>query len=1024
MSWRGELPAACWHADEATAIIPVEAESTSDGVFLATHTSMPIILRDQVSRSASATSVGLVVDEHALLRTVQEQPADQPIIPILGKSGTGKSHLVRWLRIKLSTKESTTRMIFVPKHRMSLRGILELILEHATGERADELRTKVATAVEGFTNDDEARLRLLFTLSVLVETRGATKEGTPEEIEVRSYLAGPTGLPALLSDQVFRGRLLQVAGPIARLVREKLSGKGTEDKEDAFGFSANDLNLSVDDVSRAGAAAREIAGALTSDSQLRVVAAAMLNAQLAPAVSEVFGIGGDDLKNLLDELRLELRRQDLELLLLIEDFSIFQGIQGGLIDAITMIPTEDHDICAMRVVMAVTTGYFTNQMPDTVFTRTYKAFDLDVAGGERTDFDPARFATQYLNAVRVGSAPLDEIRASDEIHASGSPIPNACEQCPVNDACHAAFGAVDGHGLFPFNRVALVRAIQSQATDGQFIARDVLTRVLRPVLHRDQTEINQGRFPTSAFAGDFAAGARGNLSNIEETIQLTTGDADETERRIRLVKFWGEGGPHNLAPTVHQAFEIPMITGLGIEAPAGAGPNPGLGAASTAPTAPQSALTAPVPRRQPPALVRAVDNWRETGELLQADRQRLRSIVHSAVSAYLDFDDGLSGDSWWTSGKKHLLPAFEAVGDVVLDDNRLAGALLPIDRRDATSVRVLRALAWLDDVEDWTTIEKGDELQRLCDRQIRSWAALVSRELMPARDRRDDPELARLAHTLLAISKALGIPEAFKTDGYNRTKALFAMAPTPKEPHGRPLLRKWQELLTTDGAQRIGRENLQQRLLRLTSYSQGSGKPLGLELGRLTRALRDSTSDSPWPTNTPALVTESCAAVAARLQALDELRTEALALVPDIGEVGSEIAAVSAALNTLLTELSTAGLLPNGIDQSGIAAAGKAVKATDQKTVEKVEADLSRWGGLSSDERLSVLTADWDVAAAAVRGWLGPAVQALNLVQQRLTSSPVSEAQQDYDQVRTDLTDTLTDLAANIADIDGSEEIE
>ena len=170
-------------------------------------------------------------------------------------------------------------------------------------------------------------------------------------------------------------------GPIARLVREKLSGKGDEDKEDAFGFTADDLNLSVDDVNRAGQAAREVAGALTSELAFRELAATMINEQLGPSVSEVFGVGGDDLKQILTDVRVEMDKQGLELLVLIEDFSIFQGIQGGLIDAITLISTETQKLCPMRVVMAVTTGYFINQMPETVYTRTYRVFDLDLPDG-------------------------------------------------------------------------------------------------------------------------------------------------------------------------------------------------------------------------------------------------------------------------------------------------------------------------------------------------------------------------------------------------------------------------------------------------------------------------------------------------------------------------------------------------------------------------------------------------------------------------------------------------------------------
>ena len=107
--------------------------------------------------------------------------------------------------------------------------------------------------ITGYSADEKtAQLRLRAELAVLVETRGATKEGTVEEIDLRSYLASSSGLPALFGDDVFRSRLLAEEGPIARLVREKLAGKGPEDKDDAFGFTAENLNLSVDDVNKAG----------------------------------------------------------------------------------------------------------------------------------------------------------------------------------------------------------------------------------------------------------------------------------------------------------------------------------------------------------------------------------------------------------------------------------------------------------------------------------------------------------------------------------------------------------------------------------------------------------------------------------------------------------------------------------------------------------------------------------------------------------------------------------------------------
>ncbi|MFI6817228.1 protein DpdH [Nonomuraea sp. NPDC050328] len=1013
MSWRGDLPVACWRADEASAIIPVEAESTSDGVFLATHTSIPIIRRDQVDSAVGGT----VVDEQSLLRAVQELPEDQPIIPILGKSGTGKSHLVRWLRVNLKTTDKT-RLIFVPKHRMSLRGILELILQHATSKRAEELRARVATAVDAASDETEARLRLRNALAVLVETRGARKDGTPEENELREYLASPTGLPALLGDPVFRNRLLADDGLIARLVREKLSGKGTEDKEDAFGFSATDLNLSVDDVSKAGADAASVAGVLTSDVSLRDLAAKMLNEQLGPAVSEVFGIGGDDLKQLLVELRLDLREQGLELLLLIEDFSIFQGIQGGLIDAITLIPTADVALCPMRVVMAVTTGYFVNQMPETVYTRTYKVFDLELPADRKATFDPTGFAARYLNAVRVGSQIIDEN------HHGRLPVPNHCSQCPVQEKCHRAFGQVNDIGLFPFSKTALDLAIRSQSRDGGFVARDVLTRVLRPVLHRDQIELDEGRFPSAGFENDFRAGALDILNNIEDQVRLgTPGDPELSQRRVRMVRFWGSGnGPQNLDPTIHDAFGIPPLDGLDT-APAPLGQSPGRqedrGQHNAELATPIPSAQSPAPTQEP-HLVRAVDRWHTTGDLNQSDRNSLRNIVHAAVTAYLGFEDGYGGDGYWTSGKKELSPSFDATNSIALDDNRLQKALIPIDRTNDEDVRVLRALAWVNEAGSWVTVPNGELLQRLCVEKVRTWAARVSVSLLP-QEQRDEPELVRLTHTLLTVSKALGISDAYKPDPLSRVKAIFASPPKLADAAVRPQLRRWQDrFIGTE--QKPERELLQQRLLRMASYSQGSGgKPLALDLPRLLRAVR-TNANTTWSEQDTNFITPLVDSVQIRIAMLEPLLKEALDLMPNVGDLGGEIAEVAKALNTVVTERSHVGDLPASIDVPALTGAAKAVKPGDLKKVEGISERLRTWDALTADERLHLVTSDWEGSAVRIRNWLNPTLAAVAALEQKLKAGSASEAQREHVEALNRLVAGLKTLSREIANVTGPEE--
>ncbi|MET9085547.1 protein DpdH [Streptomyces sp. NPDC004237] len=1010
MTWRGDLPAACWEAGEELRIIPVEAESTSDGVFLATHTSIPLIQRDHV---ASATG-GSPSTEHDLLRAVREQPADQPIIPILGKPGTGKSHLVRWLRINLETTDAT-RLIFVPKHRMSLRGILDLILEHATGERADELRAKVATAVDAASDEKEARLRLRAALAILVETRGTQQDGgTPEDDELRAYLASPEGLPALLLDPVFRDRLLSDEGPIGRLVREKLSGKGTEDKEEAFGFSPQDLNLSVDDINNAGVNARDVAGALTSEAGLRDLAAKILNEQLGPAVSEVFGIGGDDLKQLLVELRLDLQRQGLELLLLIEDFSIFQGIQGGLIDAITLIPTENLQLCPMRVVMAVTTGYFVNNIPDTVYSRTYKVYDLETSQTGAATFEPAQFAARYLNAVRAGSALIDQH------HDEGARIPKPCLQCPVHEKCHQAFGHVDDMGLFPFNRRALDLAIRSRSQDEGFIARDVLTRVLRPVLQRDHSEIDESRFPGAGFENDFRSGALDILDNIEDQVRLRTpGDPDMSERRIRMVRFWGPGnGPQNLDPTIHDAFGIPLLEAFG-NAPEPAPPTTHQKKEhpprkieeqpSQPPTPP------PATPEAKPRLVQAVDRWRASGDLTQGERNDLRNIVHAAIIGYLEFENGFGPEAGWTSGKKEHAPSFDASSSIVLDDDKLDKALIPVDRTNDEDVRVLRALAWAGGKGSWDAVPNGEVLQRLCMAKAQAWAARVTAYL-DLQDRNDDPELARIAHALLTVSKAFGIADAYKPDEHSRIRALFASRPEATGVQLRPRLRKWQDAFS-GSSQQPGREWLQDRLLRLASYSQGSGKPLAVDLPRLLHAVRDGAADAAWPAQAPDILIQAVRNIDTRAAELDQLLEEASGLLPDTGELGSSVAEVAKPLNSLIAHRAALGQLPSSINAEGLATAARAVKSGDQKKVEAIGEALQSWRTLPADERLRLMTSDWDNSAKRIETWLSMAGNAVEALEKKLTAGPVSEVQREHDDALRRLSAGLNALSDEITHV-------
>ena len=112
--------------DEVNRCIKAEAESASDAVLLAAHQPMRLLRRDEGSGVESQVS------EHDLLEAFlsDDLPQGTLLMPIMGASGAGKSHLIRWLAAQLGRDPRARHMhvIRIPKSA-SLRGVVELVLE-------------------------------------------------------------------------------------------------------------------------------------------------------------------------------------------------------------------------------------------------------------------------------------------------------------------------------------------------------------------------------------------------------------------------------------------------------------------------------------------------------------------------------------------------------------------------------------------------------------------------------------------------------------------------------------------------------------------------------------------------------------------------------------------------------------------------------------------------------------------------------------------------------------------------------
>ena len=129
----------CWNLEGVRRVMNVEATQPPNHIFLATH--HPIAMYRQELIEASSR---VEYDEQKFLNDFLAEK-DFAFVPVLGGSGTGKSHLIRWLAANIQPTDKR-RVLLIPKVGTNLKDIISMILEGIEGEKFDEYRERLNRA--------------------------------------------------------------------------------------------------------------------------------------------------------------------------------------------------------------------------------------------------------------------------------------------------------------------------------------------------------------------------------------------------------------------------------------------------------------------------------------------------------------------------------------------------------------------------------------------------------------------------------------------------------------------------------------------------------------------------------------------------------------------------------------------------------------------------------------------------------------------------------------------------------------
>lgn len=602
----------CWDPARALDVLNTEAEAVDDATFQFVHTERRLLIRSGAS--------GVEWDASRLLKEILNPNYRHILAVVTGESGSGKSHLIHWLSLQIPSKDEWT-VVVVPRSGITLRGVIERLLSVLPEADQRPYRDRLDQAGFDQATLEERRERVLFELAQA--TRSLQPDPAAPDMHTAAYQQDLINdLHTLLLDQSYQPLLLVDGGVVDRLARRiGERGRLRDDDEEEFEFSTDDFRISDVRENDLSAPARHVFQPFRKRPPFLLEAAALMNRAVNPGVGRVLNFTGDQLNQLMLDIRRSLKRRGKSLVLLIEDFARAKGIDGALLDALEdQADDRGHrDLCELRTVMAVTTGYL-ERLPDTFQTRITHRVDIDVSPlpGQTQADQFGAFAVRYLDAARLSAATI-EAWSREALDTRQANRPVACNTCQYRQPCHEAFGAVDGIGLYPFNSAALVTAAENKEvlTEHKFNPRRLMQQVLKPVLSEYSDELPDGEFPSETLL-NVLGGQQFWLGDVQ---RIRNAAGMQAGRVLAIQALWGN--PTTLVPVpdgVYEAFGVrkPHFDTTAMNMP--------------------NVVPIPVNVGGPDSDLLAISAWVRGETMPQSTAHILRELVFNALDSFIDWD--------------------------------------------------------------------------------------------------------------------------------------------------------------------------------------------------------------------------------------------------------------------------------------------------------------------------------------------------------------------------------------------------
>jgi len=769
MPYPEKLGQPCWVSSQVPKVVSLTAQTSAASApyFLAAHSPF--------KRITDAKSAGRTLTEEEVFKSIFSKARGQVQVFVRGEPGTGKSHLIRWLKERSSYAArqqadglDNFHLVIVTRGNGSLKDALGQIVQQLGSEFERHL-ARVQGAIDRL-SDQTARATLLSELALELGSRWSNEHGRAPLAPRLRHLGDALNAPGL-------GRWLKRdGGVIHKLIQRLTEQSSSEDRENFPSFDSKELDIPLTYLTSAQNPGEviQLAEDLMEEPESKELAVAALNTALSDAVRALTGLKGDDLVKIFTDIRRQLG-PNKSLGIFIEDVSV-TGLDQDVVNAFE--PRDAEGLCRMVAILGITENGW-QRLPDNQrqrATHIYEVGGRTVAQWASDAQEVAKFTARYLNAVRSSD---EEISAAAEERFEGDFGESHCNKCPAKEECHQVFGKIDigggvEVGMFPYSPSAPQAMLQNLSDARYKSQRGLLDQVLLPVLDHSLQLLANKEFPRpqlfavispsltfwSGFENRYCSGVRwsdAHRARLKFLAQFWVASNSAEESAATLKQFLKPLG----LPDFPASVVAPTLRGAVVDNRVGQPPPP----------------TRPTPQPQPhdrelERLLGLLENWK-SGQPLNEDN-KFRALLGPFISRSILWQDIRSVPI--AEKKRHMSATgttyrFPKIEGQVMNP----GGNFFIDfTRSSDTYKLLHSLLLFSHSPDGTwNFEHGELQKREMSRWLRKHQIKVLASLQP--DPSSIPQKClRSAVQVLALTALLRDRRKLPENRVERLSALFS----------------------------------------------------------------------------------------------------------------------------------------------------------------------------------------------------------------------------------------------------------